>query len=98
MLNIISVCIHAFRMRHARRMSIIVLSSMAFRDLPIFFPHFLIKGTIFWGKNDTEDKMCVSILFKILYEKILFLRIMTLNVIISVPRVSYKVPFILLGF
>jgi len=62
----------ALGIRHAIRMSHIVNC-----DLPrstIFFPHYLINGTIFWGKKRvTEHKMCFDFLYNFCLKHFSFL-------------------------
>ena len=37
--------------RHAKSMQRIIMSSVACLSLPHFFPHFVLNGTVFGGKN-----------------------------------------------
>jgi len=57
---------HAMRMRH------IVICGLS--KSTVFFPHYLINGTIFGEINIAECKMCVSIVSTILSELFFVLR------------------------
>ena len=55
-----SVCVSvALVIRHAMRVRLIVICGLA--GCTIFFPQYLINGTIFGSKNFFEHKMCVLI-------------------------------------
>jgi len=64
------VCI-ALVILHAMRMLHVVICGLS--RSTIFFPHYLIKRTIFL-KKVTEHKMCVLISLQCLYETFLILR------------------------
>ena len=57
----------------------------------VFFPHFLIEGTIFGGKKKIKIKMCVSVFSTILSETFLILRRIQRDIITDVQRSSSKI-------
>ena len=84
----------ALVIQHAVRMSYIILSSVVCLLYHIFFPHYVINGTIFGKKTVIENEMYVLIFFAI-FEKILILRIIQRDIIINVLGSSFAVHLVL---
>jgi len=85
----------ALVIQHAKRMSRIILSTVACPSLPFFSSHYLINCKIF-GKV-TEHKVCFEFLYN-LSENFLILSRIQRDITKTVYRSSCKVPFILAGF
>jgi hypothetical protein len=80
--------------QHAKRLRLMILSSVACLALCVFFQRFLINGTIFGEVN--EYRILFSL--EMLSETFLILKIIQRDIILDILRSSCKVPIILVRF
>jgi hypothetical protein len=91
----VCVCILALVIWHENRMTLLYryLSGST-----VFFPHYLINGTILWGKNLLKMKYMFSFSLQLFSETFLITRRVQPDIITNYHGYSCKVPVILVRF
>jgi hypothetical protein len=85
------VCALAFVIRHAKRMWLFILSSVACHRWQYYLPHYFINGTIF-GKKLLSIKCVFWFSLQLLSRTFLILRTIQRDIVTNLRKYSFQVP------